>query len=498
MTLKLHDAELVHDRGRVVTRLFLPGEDPASSEARTDKIVSRVLALSADEIARTAAQAVREFASKHGDAEAALIAHAEAVVDRAVDGRPLTRDQELVLGSVFTSDFAVEGAALCNPSAVVHPSQEGLGVDELRVALSVRCIGEGHISSIGFVEAVIDADGGWTFGDRARPLVRPRVTEGSWSRSHFAHVVQDDLQVGDVAHAVVAALPEQFRHADLEAVIAALPEALAMRPSSIGPLQRLRSAFLSAYEAEFPSESPLSGRTLMPVTAEEARGVEDARFVRFVDADGGMSYRATYTAYDGRHIAPRLLTSRDLRSFSFHRLSGTATHNKGMALFPRLVGGRHLALTRLGGEDISIASSDDGLVWDDLGPICSPRESWELIQLGNCGSPIETPEGWLVLTHAVGPLRTYSLGAMLLDLDDPAKVIRRARTPLLRPEDDLIEGYVPRVVYSCGAILHRGIVWIPLGVGDFRIRVASIGLDELLDSLEPEPPQSQPRRLKMR
>ncbi|MEU1970036.1 glycosylase [Microbacterium sp. NPDC019599] len=489
MRLTGHDAHLAHDPGRVVTRFFLPGEDPASSEARAESIVARVLTLSPDELAATARQVVAEFASQHGDVEATLVAHAEAVVDRGAGEGSLTRDQELVIGSVFTADFAVEGAALCNPSAVPHPAQDGLAAGELRVALSLRCIGEGHISSIGFAEAVIGADGSWTFGERERPLIRPRVAAGEWSRAHFAHVVADGDGVGasDIAHAVLAALPERFGHADVEAAIEGLPYALAVRPSSAGPMRRLREACLSAYAAAFPPESPLSSRTLMPVRPEEDHGVEDARFVRFIDGDGAPTYRATYTAYDGKHIAPRLITSPDLVEFSFHRLSGTGAHNKGMALFPRLVGGRHLALTRLGGEDISLAASEDGLVWDDLGRICAPQEPWELIQLGNCGSPIETPEGWLVLTHGVGPLRTYSLGALLLDLDDPSRIIGRTRTPLLRPEGEMAAGYVPRVVYSCGAIAHRDTLWIPIGVGDRRIEVYSISLRDLAAALDPVP-----------
>ncbi|QIG40193.1 glycosylase [Microbacterium sp. 4R-513] len=487
MSLTAHDALLEHDPGRVVTRFFLPGEDPASSDARVDSIVARVLAMSPEALAATAERAAADFSSRHGDAAQTLVAHAEAVVDRSVDDDALSHDQRVVIGSVFTADFAVEGAALCNPSAVPHPSQDGLAAGELRVAVSLRCIGEGHISSIGFAEAVIGADDSWTFGERARPLQRPGIEAGEWSRAHFARALIDSGGHGDLASAVIPTLPERFGYDDLEAAIAGLPHSVSMRPSSSAPLHLLRDLARSAYDAAFPSESPLSARTLLPVTPDEDRGVEDARFVRFTDEDGRETYRATYTAYDGTRIAPRLITSPDLVDFSFHRLTGTGSHNKGMALFPRLVGGRHLALTRLGGESISLASSEDGLVWDDLGPICSPRETWELIQLGNCGSPIETPEGWLVLTHGVGPLRTYSLGAIVLDLDDPSKVIRRTRSPLLQPYGDLADGYVPRVVYSCGAIVHRETLWVPVGVGDSRIRVFSTGLDDLFTALEPEP-----------
>jgi predicted GH43/DUF377 family glycosyl hydrolase len=497
MNLVAHDALIEHDPGRVVTRLFLPGESPASSEARVDTVVARVLDLADDELRATAERAVADFAVGHPDPEEILVGHAEAVLDRDPLARQLSRAQEIVIGSVFTADYAVEGAALCNPSAVVHPSQVGLGPDDLRLAVSVRCIGEGHVSSVGFAEAVITADGTWTFAERARPLTRPTIETGEWSRAHFAQALADEGGLSDLASTFVSTLPERFRPADLEAAIDRLPHTVSMRPSSMPVLHLLRDICRSAYEAAFAPDSPLSARTLMPVTPEEHNGVEDARFVRFADEDGALSYRATYTAYDGNAIAPRLMTSPDLVRFAFHRLTGSGAHNKGMALFPRLVHGRHLALTRVGGENISLASSSDGLVWSDEGPVCHPREPWELIQLGNCGSPMETEEGWLVLTHGVGPLRTYSLGAILLDLDEPSRVIRRTRTPLLRPDGDLVPGYVPRVVYSCGAVIHRGTLWIPVGVGDSRIRVYSIGLDHLWTALEPEQDrvgrQPQPR-----
>lgn len=483
MTLIAHEAHLDHDPGRVVARLFLPGEGTLSSQSRIAQIVERVLALSDDEVIAAAQQAVTDFASKHDDAEGVLITNANAVAERLVHERVMSREQKIALGAVFTADFAVEGAALCNPSTVVHPSQAGLGDGELRVALSLRCIGEGHISSIGFADAVIGADGTWTFSGRAHPLTRPATDAGAWSREHFRRALEESAGLGDLASAVVGTLPERFRAHDLEDAIADLPHQLSMRPNSRAPLQMLRDMVWTAYECAFPPDSALSSRMLLPVTAEEDRGVEDARFVCFTDADGVTGYRATYTAYDGSHIAPRLITSPDLVTFAFHRLSGTGARNKGMALFPRLIGGRHLAVARTDGENLSLAGSNDGLTWDDLGILYRPQETWELIQLGNCGSPIQTPKGWLVLTHGVGPLRTYSLGALLLDIDDPSRVIARTTTPLLQPEGEMIDGYVPRVVYSCGGIAHRDTLWIPVGVGDSRIRVYSIPFAELWEAM---------------
>ena len=482
MMLTAHSASLEHDLSRVVHRFFLPGEGTMTVHSRLADVVERVLAIPEDQLGPIAERITGDLSETQDDAEGVLIAHARAVSDR-VAHKPLTTAQLTILGSAVTSLVSVEGAALCNPSAVAHPSQAGVRDGELRVAVAVRGIGEGHVSSIGFAEAVIGADRTWTFDERSRPLSRAAISGGEWSRQHLGEALDDAGQLRDLASAVLLALPERFHAADLEAAIATLPSDLVMRPSSRAPLQALREMSESAYRATFSPAVPLSARVLMPVLPDEDHGVEDARFTLSTDADDPTPYRATYTAYDGRNIAPRLLTSSDLATFDSHRLTGDGARNKGMALFPRRVGGRHLALSRGDGENISLSASEDGLVWADLGMLYTPTEVWEIIQLGNCGAPIETPEGWLVLTHGVGPLRTYSLGALLLDLDDPSRVIARTTTPLLRPEGDMVDGYVPRVVYSCGGIVHRGTLWIPIGVGDSRIRVYSVEVEELLRSM---------------
>ena len=483
--IRAHRAHLEHDPSRVVARLFLPGDGHPSSHSRVTQIVARVLDSPPRLTQETADRVVDDLGERHANAVDLILANARAVGSRVRDSVVLTESQALVLGAAFTAEYAVEGAALCNPSAVVHPSQEGLAPGQLRVAIALRCIGEGHISSIGFAEAVIGADDTWTFLPRAAPITGPVISGGEWSRHHFGRALEHEGHLSDLANAVVRNLPERFSGAELELALLRLPDELSTRPDSREPTQALRDMAASAYRADFPPSVPLSARVLLPVAAEEDHGVEDARFVRFTDADGTIGYRATYTAYDGRDIAPRLVTSPDLTSFAVHRLTGTGAHNKGMALFPRLVGGNHLALSRADGENISLARSVDGVIWDDLGIVHRPTELWELVQLGNCGSPIETDAGWVVLTHGVGPLRTYSLGALLLDLHDPSQVIGRSTAPLLEPTGDRQAGYVPRVVYSCGAIVHRGIMWIPVGVGDDRIQVFSVSLDELIASMVP-------------
>jgi predicted GH43/DUF377 family glycosyl hydrolase len=239
----------------------------------------------------------------------------------------------------------------------------------------------------------------------------------------------------------------------------------------------------STYAVTFAEDVALEQRVLMPSAAEESNGMEDARFTLFVDGDGSTQYKATYTAYDGHRIAPRLLISPDLRAFQTHRLAGSAAANKGMALFPRLIGGRHLALCRTDGESISLAASDDGLVWSGSTTIHRSIAAWEVLQVGNCGPPIETDRGWLVLTHGVGPMRTYSIGAILLDLDDPSRVLGRSRRPLLEPRGDERDGYVPNVVYSCGGFVHEDLLWLPYGIDDARIAVACVPIDEVLAEL---------------
>jgi predicted GH43/DUF377 family glycosyl hydrolase len=484
MMLQEQAAALDHDPSRVVARFFVPGEGLDSPHSRLPHIVSRALAEPPDVLEAEAARVLADLDQRHEDAETLLLSHAWTIDTHLPDATDVSREQALVLGAAFTAEFAVEGAALCNPSAVAHPSQDGLADGELRVAVSLRCIGEGHKSSIGFAEAVIGTDGQWRFAPRSHHATAPRVRFGEWSRAHFGRALEEDGSLNGLTNALLNELPEQFGHTELEEAIVALPDHMAYRPDIHRVLQVVRDLATSAYHSEFAPTTPLSSRTLLPVTVDERNGIEDARFVQFTDADGTTDYRATYTAYDGRHIASRLLVSHDLANFSVHRLTGGAAHDKGIALFPRLVGGRHLALTRSDGESITLAESEDGMRWRDTSMVHPPTRPWEIIQVGNCGSPIETEEGWLVLTHGVGALRTYSLGALLLDLDDPSRVIAQTPTPLLQPSGVLQEGYVPRVVYSCGAIAHAGTLWVPVGVGDNRIRVFSGGVDELIGSMQ--------------
>lgn len=479
-----HEAELRPDPARVIARLFLPGEELRRHRSRAGTVVAGVLALAEDEVERLAEQVLTDFGVRHLDVPRMLDDHAAAVRSHLRRGTRLSPARRTLIGACFTAEYAVEAAALCNPSAVLHPDQSGVPSGGVRLAVSLRGIGEGHISSIGFCSAVVHA-GAWTFAPRTRPVVAGSTGSGTWRREHLRAVLEDHRQVDGLAHSVLGSLPEAFSSADLQDAIGDVHPDLTARPAAQATVELLRQLVASAYAVTFPPQLDLSQQVLLPSAAEERNGMEDARFVRFVDDQGEAHYRATYTAYDGAQIAPRLLTSPDLRSFQAHRLAGPAARNKGIALFPRPVGGRHLAVCRVDGETLSIARSRDGLAWGRPEPLPRPQAAWELLQAGNCGSPLETAEGWLLLTHGVGPMRTYAIGAILLDLDDPVRVLRVLDQPLLRPSAEEQDGYVPNVVYSCGGALHDGTVWIPYGVGDARIRVASVPLDALLARMRP-------------
>jgi predicted GH43/DUF377 family glycosyl hydrolase len=473
-------AELQPDPARVVARLFLPGEELHRARSRASQVVDRVMSLAEDEVERLAAGLLCDFGDRHHDYQALLQRHASIVSGHVAEARELTAARTLLLGASFTAEYATEGAALCNPSAVLHPDQDGVGDGQVRVALSLRGIGEGHISSIGFCSAVVGPGARWSFEPRRLPVSEAVTTPARWRRTHMHAVLADQGHLDELAEAVLHALPAEFESVDLERALAVAHPDLLTRSGSAVTVDLLRTVVASAYIASFAADIDLGQRVLSPSADEESNGMEDARFTRFIDDDGAAEYRATYTAYDGQRIAPRLLISSDLRVFHAHRLAGTAARNKGMALFPRKVHGQYLALCRSDGESTSLASSPDGYEWSQPVTLQEPSAPWEMLQVGNCGPPIETDQGWLVLTHGVGPMRVYVIGTLLLDLDDPARVVGYSRSPLLSPGPGERDGYVPNVVYSCGAFLHDDLVWIPYGLDDSRIAVACAPLEEVL------------------
>jgi predicted GH43/DUF377 family glycosyl hydrolase len=475
---------LAADPSRVVTQLFVPGQEGFElQESRAGVVLKRILALAEEDVQASLDDVITRFDGRHRDLIGTFRRHADVLADRLDPVRRLSEARKVLLGAAFTSEYAIEGAALCNPSMVAHPDQTGAAAGSLRFVMSVRGIGEGHHSSIGFRTGTVDAAGGVSIDEKV-----PYATTGAATQALLdAAVFRNELaRLGDVREAadfVLDALGDRFTRADLDEQLDTLQTHRRTRGRAQATIAEIRSIAERTYSVEFADDTALSERVLRPATAAEAAGLEDARFVRFVDDDGAATYYATYTAYSGSHISQQLLETRDFQSFTSKPIVGRAAANKGLALFPRRIDGRFAAMSRSDRETNTLASSDHLLVWANSLPCQQPANAWEVLQLGNCGPPIETEAGWLVLTHGVGPMRTYSIGAILLDLDDPTRIIGRLRQPLIAPAPDEQDGYVPNVVYSCGALVHAETLVIPYGISDAAIGVATVSMPELLGAL---------------
>jgi predicted GH43/DUF377 family glycosyl hydrolase len=483
MALTRQHHTLTPDPRRVIVKLFVPGEDTAVVRTRAHALIDRIADLPEDEAERLLRQTVARFDKRHRDLEDTFLHHFELIRHRADRAEDLSHARRLLVGAYFTHEYAVEAAALCNPSMVEHPDQSGLTAGQLRVAVSLRQIGEGHLSSIGFVTAVLGPGTLLDVAERSGPLVTGRRTAARHRRDLLAAGLADDGWDNEVSGTLLGSLPAHFDDATFEQILSDLPADLHTRENSQRTLEQLRRTNAAGYATAFPVDTELHQRVLWPATQTESNGMEDARFLRFVDDDGTAVYRATYTAYDGRQIAARTLSSPDLRHFAIEPMRGPGVRNKGIALFPRTVAGRHLALCRTDGETIGLTVLDEQARWRPATPLHGPHHSWELIQTGNCGSPIETEAGWLVITHGVGPMRRYVISALLLDLDHPEHVIGGLSDALLEPDESEREGYVPNVLYSCGALIHAGTLWLPYGASDARVGFATVPVDALLAAL---------------
>jgi predicted GH43/DUF377 family glycosyl hydrolase len=479
---------LVPDARRVITKPFLPREEVyPDGSSRMQIVLERILAMPEDEVTDTFAAARDGFAGRHRDLDATIERNftvASARLDHLeLLTRPLSPDRRRLIGAYFTHEYSIEAAALGNPSIVAAPDQTGLEGGQVRFIMSLRAIGEGHISSIEFRSGVVSSDATVRLDPPSRFAATGERSPHAYDKQFFRTKLDDLSMLNDIEARVLARLDGRFTMADLESAIGAITDD-GTEPSISGETTRVLHWLASSnYRTSFPTTSDISERVLFPSGATESHGMEDARFVRFVDDDGAVTYYATYTAFDGHQILPQLLETTNFTDFRIATLSGRVAHNKGMALFPRRIGGKFVALSRHDNVNNFLMTSSDVRVWRDATVIQEPERPWELMQLGNCGSPLETDAGWLVITHGVGPFRRYTLGALLLDLDDPTRVIGHLKEPLLSAEDDERDGYVPNVVYSCGAMIHAGHLVLPYGYADVGASVATIRLDELLSAL---------------
>jgi predicted GH43/DUF377 family glycosyl hydrolase len=471
------------DPSRILGRLFVPGQETLiHGESRAMAVIDRILDLSDEQVERTLARTMARFAGGYRDLAETLEVNFEQVAHRLGGKMQVGTARRQLVGAYFTQEYALEAAALFNPSMVAHPDQGGCRPGEARFVMSLRAVGEGHLSSIEFRtgtisgQAQISLDPAGRFPDTGR--TRPVCSDRSLLQAGLADLVPED----ENARFLWSILPPHFTASELDAALAELSRQHVTRGDTSALADRVRWLAASSYAVDFDEDSSLPERVLWPAGPAESHGMEDARFVRFTDGED-VTYYATYTAFDGSRVAPHMLQTADFRSFTISQLSGPSARNKGMALFPRRIAGRYAALSRWDRESNAIGYSDDCHHWGEARTVQAPARPWELIQLGNCGSPIETAAGWLVFTHGVGPMREYAIGAILLDLNQPEQLIAALPEPLLVADESERNGYVPNVVYSCGAMLHGGTVVLPYGCSDSSVRIAMVDLGLLLERL---------------
>jgi predicted GH43/DUF377 family glycosyl hydrolase len=470
---------LLPDRNRVLMRPFRPSTDDISR-----RIVARVMALSEETVVESLNRVLGGFADRHLDVEVNFRHRFDQVkIYLEPEAKPSVARQ-LLIGAYFTNEYAIESAALFNPSIVPHPDQTGLPDGSSRFILSLRATGEGHISSITFRTGIINRDHRITLSSTVPFVLEPeRVSNIAFTKELFTHRLEQAGVQNEFCRRVLDKLHEDFTLKELHQVLIASGLTETSDAAAVWAARGLLLLAESNFEVSFPASSQLSQRVLFPSAPSQSNGIEDARFVRFRQDDGSLTYYATYTAYDGKIILPQLLETPDFLRFKFSTLNGPGVQNKGMALFPRKIGGRYAMVSRQDDENILLMFSDNLHYWQAPKVLMVPDQPWEFIKLGNCGSPIETAAGWLVLSHGVGAMRKYCLGAFLLDLNDPSRVIGRLREPLLCPNESEREGYVPNVVYTCGALVHGEQLIIPYAMSDSATSFAAVSLADLLAAM---------------
>lgn len=488
MNIRRQSLELRPDPRRVLIRPFMASVvvKPTGHAEPTRHLLdmlARVLMLDEASVRDTLDGVLAEFNDRHEDIRDIFLRRYEQLAPLLPIDRDLDEPRKLLIGSYFINEYSLESSALFNPSIVPAPDQTGLAAGELRFILSLRATGEGHISSITFRSGVTAADGSVRLDPVSKFVHAPRPEPAAqYDLNLFRRKLYEVGVEYDAARHALSGLPDLFRLQELRGRVAHLRREGA-EPVVLRACDRAILLAEANYAVRFKDGLGMSEKVIFPFSPMESNGIEDARFVRFTEDNGEVVYYATYTAYNGSVVFPQMLKTRDFREFRTNTLNGTAIRNKGFALFPRKINGLYAMLSRQDGENIHLMFSEHPHFWYESKVIIRPSFPWEFTQMGNCGSPIETEAGWLVLTHGVGPMRKYCIGAALLDRDDPSKVIGRLREPLMRPAPDEREGYVPNVVYTCGALLHGGSLIIPYAVSDTATRFVSVAISELLDEL---------------
>ncbi|WDF56792.1 glycoside hydrolase family 130 protein [Mucilaginibacter sp. KACC 22063] len=469
------------DPKRVIARFFFNGTD------RAKEVIQRVLELSEEQAFAIISPLLQEYSKRHRNITRVLNRHCSKLkslfTELNVDYDSLSVNMKLLIGSYFTHEYSIESAAFFNPSIIEDPDQSDLEDGEKRVIISFRAVGEGHISSITFRRALFDKNNNITVIPAGSYIDEAEIIRNAvYNKKLFfnkAAITQINI---DVLREVEQKLDHHFEYANLRRI---LLDSQALQKDDIKRLEYDKILWLadSYYEIVFSMDTDISDRVIFPISEYERKGIEDARFVKFMHDDGSSVYYATYTAYDGALIMPKLLQTNDFYNFRIMPLYGAGAQNKNLALFPRKINGRYVMMSRIDGWNNYIMYSDKINIWEDPIKLQQPKFSWEFVQIGNCGSPIETPHGWLMISHGVGPMRKYVLSVSLLRLDDPAVEIGRLKEPLLVPNSEEREGYVPNVIYSCGSIIHNNKLIIPYGLSDYSTSFAEVEVDALINRL---------------
>lgn len=471
------------DFRKVILRYFDNGPD------RTIALVEKIISMPEKEAHDAFVETLREFSRRHRNITRRFQQNYEMVKnfmqEQNIPLGELSAEKKMLLGSFFSLEYSVESAAFFNPSIVESPDQTGLEEGSKRIIVSFRATGEGHISSIVFHTGVIDSSGEMHFEKGGRFIEEAlMVKRKRYKKSKFCSKLEEMKLPGDVVRAVMDQLNDIFIYGELVHAVKNILRANNQNEAKRRAAEEIMWLADSHYELTFSRDTHINERVIFPISFAERKGIEDARFVKFTHNNGKVVYYATYTAFDGVAILPKLIQTTDFYHFKVKPLHGTGAQNKNLALFPRKINGKYAMLSRIDGINSYIGFSDNINIWGQPILLQSPRYHWEYVQIGNCGSPIETSEGWLVITHGVGPVRRYCLGASLLDLEDPTREIGRLKEPLLAANETEREGYVPNVVYSCGSIIHNRQLFVPYGMSDTSSGFISVDMDELLNRLK--------------
>lgn len=481
--IKRHDLKFTPDSKRVVTRFFNNGEE------RTKQLIQRILEFSDEKVAENLRSTLNEFKGRHRNLQKIFKIHCSnferLITNMGIDYNSLSENQKMLIGSYSTMEYSLESAALFNPSMIEDFDQSFLKPGEKRVIISFRATGEGHLSSIVFRKGIIDKDNILHIKKVQNHIDLPEIGyKMSYDKERFIMKMREIKIADTYIHEIMDDLPERFEYYQLKTAVRKLLETNTIDEGKKNALHEMTWLVDSYYDLQFQEESDISERVIFPNSPEESRGIEDARFVTFTDDDGTETIYATYTAYNGHTIIPKLLSTHDFLNFRIMPIHGNAAQNKNFALFPKKVNGKYAMLARIDGYNNYVMFSDRITLWSDPIKIQEPQFDWNLTQVGNCGPPIYTDEGWLILTHGVGPMRRYCIGAALLDLENPARMIGQLKKPLLSPSKEEREGYVPNVVYSCGGIIHNEHLIFPYAVSDYSSSYATVELAPLLQKIK--------------